>query len=480
MRWRESIESTLACELSTKENYPMNRRTFIKTTGAAVAGSAVTGSLPAQTSDKPNILFIITDQQHARMLSCTGNPWLNTPALDELAVGGTRYEKAYAGNPVCCPSRIGMATGMMAGRFGILDNATSKGTSTRSVTGKNGSMGQLMKEAGYDTFYGGKVHMTPDLVPERAGYDEFNNDQRAKLPGATVDFIKRKRNKPFFAVASFINPHDICFAYNAYKKREKMMKNVNELYKEASKIPTEKLPPLPDNFKIPEEEPDAIQANGKITAVTPSRLMRQDYDEREWRMYRWIYCRLTEEVDGHIGQILQGLKESGQEDNTLVLFVSDHGDMDASHGLASKGVMYEESVNVPLIIRYPKSVREGHVNSSLVNITLDILPTFCHYAGIPAPNHMLGNNITGLSKSRPYVASENLWSRMIRSSRYKYCVYKDGDIRESLVDLEKDPGEMNNLALDKRYQAALDHHRAYLKDWVKQSGDEDGRQYMVA
>ena len=258
------------------------------------------------------------------------------------------------------------------------------------------------------------------------------------------------------------------------------MKNVNELYKEASKIPTEKLPPLPDNFKIPEEEPDAIQANGKITAVTPSRLMRQDYDEREWRMYRWIYCRLTEEVDGHIGQILQGLKESGQEDNTLVLFVSDHGDMDASHGLASKGVMYEESVNVPLIIRYPKSVREGHVNSSLVNITLDILPTFCHYAGIPAPNHMLGNNITGLSKSRPYVASENLWSRMIRSSRYKYCVYKDGDIRESLVDLEKDPGEMNNLALDKRYQAALDHHRAYLKDWVKQSGDEDGRQYMVA
>ena len=459
----------------------MNRRTFLKTTGAAVAGSAVTGSLPAQTEDKPNILFIITDQQHAGMMSCAGNPWLKTPALDKLAAEGTRYEKAYAGNPVCCPSRIGMATGMMAGRFGVLDNAGSKEAETRSLTGKRGSMGQLMKDAGYDTFYGGKVHMTPDLVPQRAGYDEFNNDQRSKLPGATVEFIKRKRNKPFFAVASFINPHDICFAYNAYKKREKMMKSVNQLYEEASKIPTEELPPLPDNFQIPGQEPDAIQATGgTIAAVTPSRLMRQEYNEREWRMYRWIYCRLTEEVDGHIGQILEGLKESGQEDNTVVLFVSDHGDMDASHSLASKGVMYEESANVPLIIRDPNSEKKGQSSTNLVNITLDILPTFCHYAKVQKPNHMLGENINNLTKFRPYVVSENFWSRMVRTSRYKYCVYKEGDIRESLVDLENDPGEMNNLALDDRYQAALNHHRAFLRDWVEKSGDEDGRQYLIA
>lgn len=457
----------------------MNRRTFLKTTGAAVASSAVTGSLSAQPVDRPNILFIMTDQQHAGMMSCAGNPWLKTPALDKLAAEGTRYEKAYVGNPVCCPSRIGMATGMMAGRFGILDNATSKGAHARSVTSKQGSMGQLMKQTGYDTFYGGKVHMTPDLVPERSGYDVFNKDQRSKLPDATVGFINQKRNKPFFAVASFINPHDICFAYNAYKKREKMMDNVNELYEEASKIPLSELPPLPENFEIPPKEPDMIQANERLTAVTPTGIMRQEYDEREWRMYRWIYCRLTEEVDGHIGQILKGLKESGQEDNTVVLFVSDHGDMDASHGLASKGVMYEESTNVPLIIRDPKSQKKGQVNTNLVNITLDILPTFCHYAGVEKPNHMLGDNMTGFTKFRPYVASENLWSRMIRTSRYKYCVYKEGDVRESLVDLENDPGEMNNLAEDSRYQAVLSQHRAFLKDWVDRSDDKDGQQYLI-
>ena len=458
----------------------MNRRTFLKTTGAAVASSAISENLSAQTGSKPNILFIITDQQHARMLSCAGNPWLETPALDELAAGGTRYEKAYAANPVCVPSRIAMATGAMAGRFGVLDNGSAKKVNALVSTGQKNSMGQLMKRAGYDTFYGGKVHMTPDLVPSRAGYDEYYKDQRSKLPGATVEFIKRKRSNPFFAVASFINPHDICFAYNAYKKREKMMKSVNELYEEASKIPTEDLPPLPDNFEIPKKEPDAVQATGKVTAVTPSRLMRQEYNEREWRMYRWIYCRLTEEVDSHIGQILQGLKESGHEEKTLVLFVSDHGDMDSSHGLASKGVMYEESANVPLIIRHPKTIQAGHVNSNLINIGLDILPTFCHYAGIQAPASFLGESIPHLTKFRPYVAAENHWSRMIRTSRYKYCVYKDGEIQESLVDLENDPGEMNNLALDEQYEAALEHHRAFLRDWVERSGDEDGKQYLIA
>jgi len=342
-------------------------------------------------------------------------------------------------------------------------------------------MGKLMKRAGYDTFYGGKVHMSQELIPNNeSGYDEFFRDQREKLPAACVGFIKKKRENPFFAVASFINPHDICFAYNAYKKREKMMPGVNELYQQASKIPLESLPPLPDNFKIPDKEPDAISANGKTTAVTPSKTMRAEYDEREWRMYRWIYCRLTEEVDGHIGQILDGLNESGQKDNTLVIFVSDHGDMDASHGLASKGLFYEESVCVPLIMSHPKAIRGGQVSQSLVNIGLDILPTFCDFAGIKKPAHLLGQSLRTIDKFRPYVASENHWTRMIRSDRYKYCAYKDGENRESLVDLGKDPGEMINLAQDKRSQAVLIHHRQYLKDWVSLTADEHGKEYLIA
>jgi arylsulfatase A-like enzyme len=461
----------------------MNRRNFLKTTTTAVAGGALTGSLPAQQNKpnekQPNILFIMTDQQHAGMMSCTGNPWLKTPALDELAAGGIRYQKAYASNPVCVPSRMGMATGMMPARLGALDNGGTK-VKRLPPEASRYSMGKLMKEASYDTFYGGKVHMSPELTPSKeSGYDEYFRDQRENLPQATVKFLSKKRKNPFFAVASFINPHDICYAYNAYKKREKMMPGVNKLYEEAAKIPTNDLPPLPDNFEIPKLEPDAVKANGKTTAVTPSKTMRAEYDEREWRIYRWIYCRLTEKVDGHIGQILDGLKKSGQEDNTLVVFISDHGDMDSSHGLASKGVMYEESANVPLIIRYPNSIKSGGVSKQLVNIGIDLLPTFCDYAEIKAPSHLLGESLRTMDNLRPYVASENHWSRMIRTSRYKYCAYKEGELRESLVDLENDPGEMKNLALDKRYQAALDHHRQYLKDWVKLSADEHGKEYLI-
>ncbi len=459
----------------------MDRRTFIKTTTTVVAGGALSGSLTGQPpkSQQPNILFIMTDQQHSGMMSCTGNTLLSTPALDQLAAEGVRFENAYAPNPVCVPCRMSMATGMMPARLGALDNYGTRVKKLPAEASQH-SMGKLMKKAGYDTFYGGKVHMSPELVPEKeSGYDTYFRNERDQLPSACLDFIQQDRERPFFAVASFINPHDICYAYNAYKKREKMMPGVNALYEQASEMPLEDLPPLPANFDIPRFEPDAVEANGKITAVTPSKTMRTEYDEREWRMYRWIYCRLTEEVDGHIGLILDGLRASGKENDTLVVFLSDHGDMDASHGLASKGVMYEESAHVPLILKHPKTLRPGSVNRSLANIGLDILPTFCDYAGIAAPSHLLGKSLRNMDTSRPYIASENHWSRMIRSERYKYCAFKEGELRESLVDLENDPGEMLNLARDKNFETELIRHRNYLKDWVRASEDKHGEAYCI-
>ncbi len=460
----------------------MNRRTFIRTSTAAVASGALANSLSGSSHSEqtPNILFIMTDQQHSGMMSCTGNTLLSTPALDQLAAEGVRFENAYASNPVCVPSRMSMATGMMPARLGALDDSGTKVKRLPKEAAQH-SMGKLMKAAGYDTFYGGKTHLSPELIPnQNSGYDTYFKDQREQLPKACVEFISEKRDRPFFAVASFINPHDICYAYNAYKKREKMMPGVNELYEQASKIPLDELPPLPDNFEIPGLEPDAIAANSKITAVTPSKIMREEYDEREWRMYRWIYCRLTEEVDGHIGQILDGLKACEQENNTLVVFISDHGDMDASHGLASKGVMYEESVHVPLIIRHPKSLAPGTVDPSLVNIGIDLLPTFCDFAGVTIPKHLLGRSLRSKEAPPLYVASENHWSRMIRTERFKYCAYKEGHHKESLVNLQADPGEMINLAGDEKYENELQKHRNHLKDWVKLSEDSHGIEYFAS
>ena len=467
----------------------MNRRKFIWEATSAliytVCGSTSEAKDNVHKDTRPNILFIMTDQQHAGMMSCTGNKWLKTPAMDSLARDGITFERAYCANPVCVPSRTSMATGVMPGRLGAFDNGSGmKKAAIPDEVDKN-SLGKIIKRAGYDTFYGGKVHMCRALDPAKAGYDKYFRDQRDKLPGACIRFMKKKRDKPFFAVASFINPHDICFAYSAYKGPGKHnMASVDKLYQHALSLPLDRLPPLPENYEIPQDEPEAIEAHLSPKAVTPAITMRQKYDERQWWIYRWIYCRLTEQVDKQIGRILNGLKKAGLQEKTLVVLTSDHGNMDASHRLASKGLFYEESVRVPLIITY-KGVTPGKIDEEhLVSTGLDILPTLCDYANIKQPEHLLGKSLRPIAegktvnKWRPYVASENGWGRMIRSKRFKYCIYESGQNREFLVDLENDPGEMRNKANNPRYKKPLNEHRQFLKEWIQISNDSAGSKYL--
>ena len=465
----------------------MKRREFNKL--AVIAGACVAldrvalAANSAPENQRPNILFIMTDQQHAGMMSCTGNKWLKTPALDSLSREGVRFERAYSANPYCVPSRTAMATGVMSCRLGADNNALGMKIKALPTEVNDNSMGKIMKRAGYDTFYGGKVHMCKSLVPKNAGYDEYFQDQRGKLPAACLKFIKQKRDKPFFAVASFINPHDICYADKAKQGKDKY--GMLMLHKEAFSLPLKELPPLPENCAIPEDEPGAIEASLSFQKYTPTKAMRKEYGDKDWRIYRWIYHRLTERVDGEIGRILDGLKEAGLEDNTLIIFTSDHGDMDASHRLTSKCIPYEESVGVPLLLKYKGNIPSNKTDSThLISTGLDILPTLCDYAGVKKPEHLLGESLRPLAEGkrvenwRPYVASENDWFRMIRSQRYKYCAFAISDNKELLVDMENDPGEMRNLVDDPKFQKVLTEHRRLLADWSKFSGDKDASKYV--
>ncbi|MXZ10963.1 MAG: sulfatase-like hydrolase/transferase [Gemmatimonadetes bacterium] len=436
-----------------------------------------------RNTQRPNILFIMTDQQHAGMMSCTGNKWLKTPAMDSLARDGIRFEMAYATNPVCVASRTSMATGVMSCRLGAGNNGPGLAIKQLPPEVHDHSMGKIMKRAGYDTFYGGKVHMCPPLAPENAGYDEYFRNDREELPAACLQFMEKKRDNPFFAVASFINPHDICFAHIARNGEDRH--GVLALHKEASSLEMDELPPLPDNYAIQQNEPAAIEAHLNPNAPTPAITMRKEYDEKAWRINRWIYHRLTEKVDRHIGDILDGLKKAGLEEDTVVIFTSDHGNMDASHRLASKGVFYEESVGVPFILKHPGGALGGRTNRThLVSTGLDILPTICDYAGIKQPDHLLGVSLRPLAEDRrvddwrTYVASENHWTRMIRSQRYKYCAYDHVFGNESLVDMENDPGEMQNLVDDPKFQDVLTEHRRLLADWSNLSEDKDASKYL--
>jgi arylsulfatase A-like enzyme len=249
----------------------------------------------------------------------------------------------------------------------------------------------------------------------------------------------------------------------------------------------DELPPLPENYAVPEGEPAAIADHLSTEAVTPPGIMRPQYSERDWRIFRWIYCRLTEIVDGQISVMLQALREAGLEKDTLIAFTSDHGDMDASHRLASKGRFYEESVGVPLLMMYKGVIPPGKVDTKhLVSTGLDILPTLCDYAGIEAPSHLLGRSLRPLAEGRPvrdwrdYVASENDTGRMIRSQRYKYCSYGAAEGAESLVDLQADPGEMKNLASDPGHRETLLEHRRLLKQWCELSKDARASKFIRA
>ncbi len=229
-------------------------------------------------------------------------------------------------------------------------------------------------------------------------------------------------------------------------------------------------PPLPPNFEPQAQEPEAIRM------VLEQRLFkkhaRETWSDEKWRMHRWAYCRLTEMVDAHIGRVLDAVRESGLEENTLIIFSSDHGDMDSAHRMEHKTVLYEEPLRIPLIVSYKGVTPPGFVDDThLVSNGLDLLPTLCDYAGIEPPDDLTGQSFRSSAEGRTpqswrtHLGLEGEFGYALRSERYKYILYDSGENREQLVDLEKDPGEMNNWATDSAYQDILKEHRGYFQSW---------------
>ena len=234
----------------------------------------------------------------------------------------------------------------------------------------------------------------------------------------------------------------------------------------------------------------------------------------QWRQLRWGYYRLIERVDAQIGQVLAALRQAGLEDNTLIVLTADHGECAGAHGWNQKTIFYEESARVPLIVSFKRKTPPG-TTDKLVNTGVDILPTLLDFAAVPPPAKLTGRSLRPLSLGQPVtgwrdhvVIEDNFgqadpistWSaalhreiivavdekeqaalagkftpttegRMVRSERYKYCVYSCGQQRESLVDLEKDPGETRNLAADPDCHQILLEHRALLAQFGREHHD---------
>jgi choline-sulfatase len=353
------------------------------------------------------------------------------------------------------------------------------------------AMGSLFRRAGYNTVYGGKIHL-PGQKGVRGRVESYGfeyistNDREGRdgLADVCAQFLSQKHDQPFLMVASFINPHDICYmAINAHRTRtgEKVGKaRHQECLGEAMKIPegiTDKeffekhCPPLPQNYEIPENEPDGLTT---LDWRSFRAYVRQNWTEKDWRLHRWAYARLTERVDAEIGRVLDALKQAGLENDTLIVFTSDHGDMDAAHRLEHKSMPYEEAINVPFIVKLKGRVKSGLIDSEhLVSSGLDLIPTICDFAGIQLPVELKGKSVRKLAEGssvgewRGELAIESEKLRILHMGKKKYAVYEKGTRREQFMDLEKDPGEMKNLAGDPAYNLQVENGRKLLKEWYK-------------
>lgn len=460
------------------------------------AGAAV--SRAAAGDSRPNILLLITDQQSWKMMSCAGNRWLKTPAMDALAASGIRFELAYATNPVCGPARFSLETGRMPRAVNIDDNWDVLDSAVPASIVETG-LGPLFHAAGYDAAYGGKIDLPRAFRDQFAGlsYRYFEEDQRGRLAQSCATFLKGRHEKPFFLTASLIDPHDICFvAVNAYRASLGQapifdgVDTAGELMKQAQSLENRRAffekdcPPLPANHAIPLLEPAAIDE--KVLRAMPyygsfRAWVRKHWTEQDWRIHSWIYHRLTEQADRTVNTILTALQEAGLERNTLVVLTSDHGEMDGAHRLEAKEVLYEEATRVPFILSYKGVIPEGQVDRThLISTGLDLLPTLCDYAGIELPPVALdGQSVRPLAEGgaakdwRKYVVVDSWGDRMIRTERFKYSRYTTGANAEQLTDLAADPGEMNNLAQQAAYQETLQQHQALLADWEQRTWDLD-------
>ncbi|QZE14641.1 sulfatase-like hydrolase/transferase [Halosquirtibacter laminarini] len=464
----------------------MKRRDFIKkgalTASAVGVASTIQGApIPFKNrsktkSSRPNILFVMTDQQCAEAIRAFGNKDLHTPSMDRIAKYAMNFKKAYCPTPLCVPSRSSMFTGLYPHEINVpINNLKAEWNTTEYPY-----MGNILKTAGYDTGYVGKWHLPASPKDKHIhGFDFIKharaNDLDPDVAEASIEFLSQERDKPFLLVSSFVNPHDIC-----QWARGEAMRN------DAIGVPPkgDQCPELPDNFEIPELEPDVIRY---VHSLSKRTYPTDDWSESKWRQYRWAYYRLVEKVDAHLKPILDALEEKDLLEDTVIIFTSDHGDGNAHHKWNQKQILYDEAARVPFMISWKGHTEITEYNDLPISTGIDLIPTMCEIAGVKAPVYMKGKPLFKLSNGdrtafdREYTITETEFclskvtygvkGRMVRSSRYKYIVYEQGHLKEQFFDMDSDPGEMTNLAYDKNYKELKNKHIDVLKEWIKETRD---------
>jgi arylsulfatase A-like enzyme len=436
-------------------------------------------------TQNPNVLFILVDQLRYDVFSHRGNKTIETPNIDALASSGAVFTDAICSSPLCGPSRASLLTGC-CGSSGIFDYKNCEpdepGPWLKEIT----TFDEILDKNGYHVEYHGKWHTGlehrehykgdinvfgheikeyrdfiasryPSLKPNQehkidrytelpyrplpvddmmagahekgflmphhneAGIREVADDHTltAWTVNKAINFLKSKPPEPFCATCSILNPHAPLIANQKYAN----MFN-------------------PDNMEMPKNIGYTFEKNPPVPDAVPA-------DAGGLGQFMQLYYALVKELDDHVGRLLQALRDADLEQNTLVIFTSDHGEMMGSHSTFSKEKFYEESLRVPLIMRLPGRIPEG-LQSNASCSGSDIAPTILDYCGIGPEQHMHGSSLRNVietgAQREPFAYSELYNWRCLRSTQWKYADY--GEQGKQLFDLRNDPYELCNL-LDK-------------------------------
>ena len=496
------------------------RREFIKAAGGFVSAAAIAPALlrgsEALGDRRFNILFLMTDQHNHSVLGCAGNPIVKTPNLDKLAGRGARFTNAVCATPFCSPTRASFITGLWPHTHGVVANVDgTKPGLTDDVTATE----QILFDKGYETFQMGKWHLgdTADLRCYRKEQERLSQEAyREYLKGLSRDKWDKPREGE-------VQEDDVCLTpemaeiHNTWKdEKRRSAQNLSTIgrslrppeysyeswladrctelirkYRDENFMITWSVSPphalwiVPDPYYSmydPEKMPLPPSWKDHPEAYQDSQAARMGRLMGEKRLREWLRCYYGQVtmMDWCMGRILDALDKEGLERDTLVVFTSDHGDMQAAHGMIGKSLPghYEEIVRVPLIIRYPRAIKPGTVINTHAS-SVDMMPTLLDFAGLPIPKDVQGVSLKSLVEGK---ASEDdrpafcergkggqSYGRMIRTREWKYAVFSGG--RRELFALKEDPHEMNNLAEDSSHRAVLAKLHKQLRRHMKETSD---------
>jgi len=445
---------------------------FVSLLLASVFTSAAALSADAADGKRPNIVFFLTDDQPQVGLGCMGNRHIQTPNMDRLAAEGVLFTNAFVTTSICACNRATILTGQHMRRHGIEDFQKPLSAEAFAKT-----YPMLLKQAGYRTGYLGKFaigwpkadirHLSlpadqfdfwygfPQTIDFRQTEDGQVRYLTTVMTEKAVEFLRHSpADRPFCLTVALKEPHG---PWNYFDP------DVPDIYADAT-IP----PPATFTQEAFDSLPDFIQDS--LSGGTGRRWLQKPELYQQW--IRTDY-RLITRADIAVGQIMDALRQSGLDRNTVVMFTSDNGEFQGAHGLTGKWLMYEESIRVPLIVwdpRLPPSRRGQRCEEMALSI--DLAPTMLGLAGVPIPDTMQGRDLGPLVRGEGVTWREDWYyehtyahppqhripkTEGVRTKQWKYTRYTDfTSPYEQLFDLAADPQELKNLAGDPAQAAVLD------------------------